>query len=348
MKTQGRLRRLVIAIAFVYPAALLVVAALLHWVGEGWWPTSVGLYLPRIGFALPLPILVGLLLAYRERRLLYFQIVSLLIVVFPLMGFVLPWPRSAREGAPKVRVLSYNVNQQYGGNAEIFAEIERYDPDIALLQEASPNDDFLDTLRARYANVAWSSQFIIASRFPILSTTDPERLPMFGRMRSPRFMEYVIDTPIAPITFFSVHPISPRDAFHELRGAGLRHEILSGRFFAAPRSEAMLVNTALRDAQVHAIAELASKVEGQPVVIAGDTNLPGQSGILSRYLSGYRDAFSDASWGFGYTFPTNRGPWMRIDRIMASPDLRFVSFEVGRSGASDHLCVVADLQRNSQ
>jgi endonuclease/exonuclease/phosphatase (EEP) superfamily protein YafD len=82
------------------------------------------------------------------------------------------------------------------------------------------------------------------------------------------------------------------------------------------------------------------------VVIAGDTNLPGLSHVLHRYLSRYQDGFAKAGWGFGYTFPTRpRGPWMRIDRIVASDELRFVRFRVGRSLASDHECVVADLQR---
>jgi endonuclease/exonuclease/phosphatase family metal-dependent hydrolase len=39
---------------------------------------------------------------------------------------------------------------------------------------------------------------------------------------------------------------------------------------------------------------------------------------------------------------------MRIDRILSSEQLRFVRFEVGASQASDHLCVVADLQRRSR
>jgi endonuclease/exonuclease/phosphatase (EEP) superfamily protein YafD len=325
---------------------LLLIVILLRWVGESWWATGVGLYLPRIAFVAPLPVLVVLLLVLGKARLLYTQLAALLIFLFPMMGLVLPWPRSPIEGAPKLRVLSYNVNQQYGGADNILAEIDRYTPDVALLQEAHPSEEFLDLLRARYANVAASTQFIVASRFAIVSSTDPDKLPFFGRMRSPRFMQYVLETPLGQIAFYSVHPLSPRDAFYQLRGSGLRHEILSGRFFAANSSPAMQTNTALRESQIKAVSELAAN-ETLPVVIAGDTNLPGQSGILRRYLSAYRDAFTEASWGFGYTFPANRTPWMRIDRIMAGRDLRFVSFEVGSSDASDHRCVVADIQRNS-
>jgi endonuclease/exonuclease/phosphatase family metal-dependent hydrolase len=99
----------------------------------------------------------------------------------------------------------------------------------------------------------------------------------------------------------------------------------------------------LRAVQVQAFAELAAKEEGA-VVIAGDTNVVGLSPLFHRFLSPFQDGFRDASWGFGYTFPTNRRPWMRIDRILASDHLHFVGFEVGTSKASDHLAVVADLE----
>jgi endonuclease/exonuclease/phosphatase (EEP) superfamily protein YafD len=80
------------------------------------------------------------------------------------------------------------------------------------------------------------------------------------------------------------------------------------------------------------------------VVIAGDLNLTGLSPVLA-HLSRFRDGFTDAGWGFGYTFPTNHRPWMRLDRILATDDLDFTYFEVGTSNASDHRCVVAEFER---
>ena len=39
---------------------------------------------------------------------------------------------------------------------------------------------------------------------------------------------------------------------------------------------------------------------------------------------------------------------MRLDRIYVSPDLRAVHFEVGtHDWASDHRCVVADIQKRN-
>ncbi len=36
---------------------------------------------------------------------------------------------------------------------------------------------------------------------------------------------------------------------------------------------------------------------------------------------------------------------MRLDRILATDDLNFTYFEVGTSNASDHRCVVAEIER---
>jgi endonuclease/exonuclease/phosphatase family metal-dependent hydrolase len=100
----------------------------------------------------------------------------------------------------------------------------------------------------------------------------------------------------------------------------------------------------LRMSQVRTFARMAAR-ETLPVIIAGDTNLPNLSPSLD-YVRDFQDGFADAGRGLGYTFPA-RSPWMRIDRIMASRQLRFLSFDVGSSRASDHLCVVADLGRTA-
>jgi len=79
-------------------------------------------------------------------------------------------------------------------------------------------------------------------------------------------------------------------------------------------------------------------------VIGGDSNLSHLSPLLGDELPGFRDAFQEAGWGFGYTYP--RGfRWMRIDRILVSGPLHAVRFQRGDSTASDHVCVVAELQR---
>jgi endonuclease/exonuclease/phosphatase (EEP) superfamily protein YafD len=343
------LRRTVQALAVLYPLSLLGVAAALRNVGEAWWITTVGLYLPRILFAAPLPFIAIALRLLGMRRLLWAQALSGFLIVFPLMGFVLPWPTFRNRDAASLRVLSFNINAAYGGTAALLEQIDKYSPDVVLLQEVGEVDELSRLLRSRYPTVNVSSQFIVATRYPVLSTIYPDKLPYRGRLRSPRFVEQVLETPLGRIAFYNVHPLSPRAALFALRGEhGLKREIVSGRLFSGADGPGLDENTGLRALQVQALAEAARR-EADPVVIAGDTNLPGLSGILHRYLAQYKDGFVEASWGFGYTFPTNKWrPWMRIDRVLATDQLRFVGFDVGHSLASDHRCVVADLQRRDR
>jgi vancomycin resistance protein VanJ len=339
------LRLVVLALGIAYPVSLLAVAALLRYLGEGFWLTTFTLYLPRVGFALPLPIIAGALLFCRMRRLLWLQVASVLLVVFPLMGFVLPWRAAKDHDAPTLRVLSYNVDSGIGGAGAIADQIERYSPDVVLLEESGNPQAFSRILETRYPTVVVSGQFVVATRYRVSATVEPDRLPYYGQLRSPRFIRQILETPVGPIVFYIVHPISPREALFAVRGEnGLRREVLSGRVFASAAAPLIGMNAGLRTLQIQTITEAAARETG-PVVIAGDTNLPGLSRTLHRYLSGYEDAFTTAGWGFGYTFPTNKWrPWMRIDRILTNDHLRAVGFEVGRGTLSDHRCVVADLQ----
>jgi vancomycin resistance protein VanJ len=325
-----------------YVVALVIVVVLFRFVGERWWATGVGLYLPRVAFFGPLPFTTAALVVFGPRKLLYTQLLAALIVLFPMMGFVVNLPTKRAEAS--LRVLTFNVNSVFSGADAVTAAIMKYSPDVVVAQEVFQNDDaFQASLQKHFPTVQGSTQFMIATKYPIVGKLEPEKLPYGGRARSPRFMRYVLDTPLGRTTVYSVHPISPRFGFYSIRGAGLRKEILSGRFFRGERTDDMQYDSGLRATQVRAFTAMAAAETG-PVIVAGDTNLPKLSPLLSQDLSVFVDGFASAGFGFGYTFPAKH-PWMRIDRIMTSHDLEFSSFQVGCEGASDHLCAVADVQR---
>jgi endonuclease/exonuclease/phosphatase family metal-dependent hydrolase len=332
------------ALAVSYVVGLVVAILLLRFGGERFLVTTVALYLPRIGFLVPLPFATIALLVFGPRRLLYSQVVAALLVLFPIMGFGLPrLLPSARAERVGFRALSFNVDSMKDGPDRVAAAIEAEQPDVVLLQEYwGGHGEFVDRLRRTFGTVHVSGQFVLATRFPMLDATDPERLLYYGKSRSPRFMRYVLETPLGPVAVYSVHPVSPRFGFYSLRGEGLRYEILSGRLFSAANAGPMREDTGLRIMQVRTISSHA-KNEAFPVLVAGDTNLPSLSPALSEHLSWLTDGFGSAGSGFGYTFPSQR-PWMRIDRILSSPSLGFSSFKVSCRGVSDHLCVVADVQ----
>jgi basic amino acid/polyamine antiporter, APA family len=340
-----RLVRAAKVAAIVYPLLLLATIGGLRAVGERWWVTTVALYLPRLVFAAPLPLLAIALLWLRLPRWLWTQLPSVLLLVFPLLGFVAPGTRAASATGPSLRVLSYNVNSGLGGVDRIVTEIDHFAPDVVVLEETGHLEAFEPPLRARYATVRLDDQFILATRYPLAALTEPDRLPFDGHARLPRFMRYVLETPLGPVVFYGIHPVSPREDFAALRGKrGFLREVLSGRVLtgvAAPRIQA---NSELRELQVATFVEAAQR-ETDPVVIAGDTNLPGLSPVFARHLSGFHDGFAEAGWGLGYTYPNDRTPWMRIDRILTNDRLRVTRFQVGDSSASDHRCIVADVSR---
>ncbi|HEY4014159.1 MAG TPA: endonuclease/exonuclease/phosphatase family protein [Polyangiaceae bacterium] len=346
------LRRLVALSAWLYVGWLLFAILAMRYVGERWWMTGVALYAPRLVFAVPLPIVVLALAAVGPRRLLWTQLGAAILLAFPLMGLVIPRPTPRAKGAPVVRILSYNVDSIVNGIDGVLGEIDRFSPDIVVLQEIGSPELLQARMRDRYPIVDMRNQFLLATRFKISSTIDPEKVESGGRLRSPRFVQQVLDTPLGPIALYNVHPISPREVFYGLRGTATRSDFLRRGILhdlVSPGSNALFEgNAGLRAMQVHTFSEMASK-ETLPVLIAGDTNLPGLSYILYRDLSRFHDAFDQAGGGLGYTFPnTNRSPWMRIDRVLAGEGLRFVGFQVGSSLASDHRCIVVDVQKDER
>jgi endonuclease/exonuclease/phosphatase (EEP) superfamily protein YafD len=339
----GLFDRLVRFLAIAYPVTLLALILAFRFVGERFWATTIGLYLPRIGFALPLPVVALLVLWRLPRRWLLSQLVALLLVLFPVMGLRLPGAPSATAGAYHLRLLTFNTAQGQFGTDKIIAELQASNADVIQLQETTR--DMQAELRRGLPGYFYqeSGQFWLASRFPLEELDQPPFIPHAGKMRSPRFVSYVVKTPVGRVRIYNVHIISPRDALDEVHGEGLKREIASGRLFRGTAAGAVDDNTGLRVAQLQAISEGAHR-SADPVLIAGDTNLPTLSWALGHYLGDFQDGFSEAGSGFGYSFPAGRRTWMRIDRVLADDHFRFLSFKVLRSRASDHYAVVADLE----
>src|SRR5688572_29025852 len=340
-----RLRTLTAFVAWAYPATLVLVIAALRLLAPRLWQAELGLYVPRLLFAAPLPVITILLLALRMRRALLSQAVAAGLVLFPLMGLELPSLQPPlNPQAPPFRVLSYNPNFAAGGQDAIVREVAAIDPDIVLFQQLFFTDEMTKALRAKYADIRTDGEFFIASRFPLRSTEVPERLSYQRRVRSPRFIRYEVEASFGPLVIYNVHPASPRGQIAAARSGGFRQALRSGALFSlAPRPD-IEGDSGLRALQVLTMTRAADR-ETRPLIIAGDTNLPTLSPALARFGK-YQDGFDAAGSGFGYTFPSDR-PWMRIDRIFASDHLQFRSFGVGCGLVSDHLCVYADLQRAS-
>jgi vancomycin resistance protein VanJ len=330
-------------LTWLHLAALVTALVALRFIGERWWLTGVLLYVPRVFVLLPCLLLVPSLLVVGPRRLLLVQLLTVWLAVFVGMGFVLPALR-AHAGSKSLRLMSYNVRSCSCGQAELATRIESYAPDVVVLQElCGESNELVARLRQHYAVVHTWDQFLLASRYPLLSVRKPGGFQQGGEQHNERFMRYELDTTLGRIAFYSMHPLSPHEAFHALRGVPIMPALRDGSIWHGGSAEATLRdNFRVRDRQLSAASALAA-ADTRPRVLMGDTNLAGLSPWAERYFGAYRDAFESAGSGFGYTFPSIV-PWLRLDRMFASPDLRFVHFETGCDRDSDHLCVLAQLE----
>lgn len=342
---RGRwLKRVVVAVAFAYPLLLLAAVMGLALVGERTGLTAAGLYAPRVLFVVPLPFIVVALLWAGARRFWWTQLIALGLVLFPLLGIVLPrWPRAQPSG-PRLRVLSLNADSVSAGVPAVVSAVLEAAPDVVLIQETYSNRSALASgLGAHFPHVRASTEFVVASRYPIASAAPLTVVASDPRHPVPTAYRCLIETPLGSLVIYDMHPISPRGMLHVYRFADLLPELGSGRLWSKNPDFDPGGNTQLRVAELEAIAHAAAS-ETVPLVIAGDSNSPGLSPALRRALSGYLDGFSAVGSGLGYTYPAKR-PFLRLDRIFVGQSLGFASFHVGCAGASDHLCVWADIVR---
>lgn len=350
-RARSLLRWGTVAASWLFALFVVGYVAALRLFGETWWVTTVAMYLPHWVLLAPLAALALAALSFGPRLLLLLHAGAAFTVLFPLMGLVLWGANDPTPGAPRLRVVSYNVGSGARSIGGMVEQIVALQPDLVLLQESAPE------VNEAVANAlpdfsTWSStQFFVASRGPILDSYEPPKVQLKVKLeqddarvddRSPRFVRVTAETPLGKLDIYNVHPISPREALTSVHDESFLGALRSGDHRVISN------NTSLRDIQAETIAELAA-TSANPVLIAGDTNLPHGSRILEKTLGRWQDGFSEVGFGLGYTFPvTRKGPWMRIDRIFAGPELRFLQVGVGESGASDHHCVWAELERAAQ
>ena len=231
----------------------------------------------------------------------------------------------------------------------IVAQVQKLNPNLVLLQEAGENLAAKLTAAFPGWHTDFRGQFFVASRFPLTGVYEPPPIHyqagegggQRGGDGGAHFVRYTVDSPLGLVDVFNVHTTSPREGLEDMRGQGFLHELRSGHFLFGQGMARLVFNTYRRGRQVQGLAA-AARASARPVIIAGDTNLPGLSRIFHKNLGDFDDAFAAVGRGFGYTYPSKL-PSMRIDRILTNGKLRAVDFRIGDSRASDHFCVGATI-----
>jgi endonuclease/exonuclease/phosphatase (EEP) superfamily protein YafD len=308
--------------AIVLELVCLVAFLAVLWVGERSRLSLLALYAPRqpLLVAAVLAAVVAPLTRRRVRLLVSLQGVACVVVLFPVMGLSLGGSRASEF---PIRLASYNVFFGKLGRPALLEEIAAMPADIILLQ--ATYSSMGERVKERFSDRSTHEydDFVLITRYRILKVEEP---PPLADGTLAKFVGYVLETDAGPLRVLNVHPFSPRHALFE--------------------DEQTNDNIRHREEQIAAVVAAARR-DATPFVIAGDTNLPGLSGMGRRYLGDLHDAFDDVGFGFGYTFPAKR-PWMRIDRALAGGRIRFVAARVGRLGASDHRPLFVDFDIDPQ
>jgi endonuclease/exonuclease/phosphatase (EEP) superfamily protein YafD len=305
--------------------------------GDRWWFATMMLFGPRWIYALPLAVLVPIVVLVRP-RLLWLLAVAGAIVLGPVMGFCVPWPWErlfAAEG-PTVRILTCNVQ---GGNhldsEALPALIRRLRPDIVALQEYG-GDTRMDWPPGWH--VQKEGQLVVASRYPIPEVLPIRRCYPPSRWPSVNALCCVIRTPNQELIFCNVHLESPREGLTE---------VLDRNTLVSPsRAGALAAEIKIRWRESEDVARRIGDFF-EPVIIAGDFNMPTDSAIYRRFWARFSNAFSTSGFGFGYTKRESvKGchVGLRIDHVLTGPGWQPQGCWVGPDVGSDHLPVIAEFR----
>ena len=232
-------------------------------------------------------------------------------------------------------VMTYNVGAGLAGPLRLVEVLRQSEADIIGLQELAPDQGaaIARLLRADYPHQVLHPTGIpgkgLVSRFPVHETELLDLHP--GRPD----LQATVDAPGGPLTVIVAHPPPPRFGRNRVR------------------------QTALAEQQIAAITAVATR--GHPAVLLTDFNRVGwQAAYRQLRNSGLIDAFGEAGRGMGFTLPTRlsqlayRGhplgamalpPLLRVDYVWHTAHFRTRSSWIGANAGSDHLPVLAELER---
>jgi len=288
-------------------------------------------------FFLPLPIALLSAWRSRDRRLLAASLLA--AGIFAWLWGPLFWPpTSADTNGPALRMMTVNVRGKAGQPEAVLASIQAADADLVFIQEFTPDlasSLSLDLKEALPYQVldprGESNGLAVFSRFPI------ERLDVVlqGSWRGdPQVLR--MDWEGQAITLVNFHALST----------------------GGPSPRLVAYTTRERLEAISSLADFAAGESG-PLIVAGDANTTRLNAPYKLLDAVLDDAWWEAGWGLGHTFPGRVNPddwltrvsffliphWLvRIDHVFYSAQFQAGSAALAEfNGGSDHRGLVTDL-----
>jgi len=316
---------------------LILLATLIPWVGQRWWPVSLIIYLPPLigllpGLALLLPT------AWWAPRWLAVNVAALILGFMALLQPSWSWPATPKPG--DLVVVTNNFGQHNRQSLRPFLEIEQ--PDLILLQEAMGRGP---AFANAYPGYFWRAhgEYVLLSRYPI--TAGGMVLGSAGQAA-----RFVVDVEGRELAVYNVHLHSPRRELQAAAHPRLVWEMLTGQRGSQTRLHTYQERLARRrDAALHLREVL--EAEPLPFLAGGDFNVPAGTWLYRQVSRNLTDAHTTAGRGLGYTFPGEtsqwlalRQPWLRIDYLFTGPGLTPVDARTESGRRSQHRAVSARLR----
>jgi len=319
---------------WAYLLTTILALALMYVAGDRWWPATLLLFGPRGALAAPLIPLIPLALWRKTPRLLLPLACGGIIVFGPFMGlrFSLATPDSAVGQA--LRVLSCNVGGRGFDAVALSKIISDFNVDIVSLQECPPGLK-LELPPGWHTSRAGGLRVI--SRYPLRS--NPAIFDMHPPHIWPRdcLLPCIITAKSGEIAFNAVHLPSPR--------YGLQH-LLDKKTGLNPMKSDLLTSETENRFRVSQKVRDAISSRNLPTIIAGDFNMPVESGIYRQHWADLSNAFSSTGTGYGWSFrnyakgvPID----VRIDHILTGNGFKPLYSRVVADIKSDHRPIMADV-----
>ncbi len=343
MKKKLIVRQTLIGCCLLY-ALGIVVCFSLQTVLVDWspWLTLLSSFAPFL--FLPAPLM--LLIAWQSRLRLAVALAFGVCVLFILLYGSLFLPRKVAVSAAdkdSVVFMTFNLGPGLAQPDQIVAEIENANADVVAVQEMT-----LETARIARTRLASKYPYLILdagahstgllSRHPIIAS---EWFQPAGEGRSALYAQLTVNG--LPMHIFAPHPF-PSD-------------VVWWEDYPLPIG----LDDHAQQRQLADIANRARKIR-QRVIVMGDLNITDQTRAYPELSGSLRDAYREAGWGFGFTFPHGLrvenlfpnsgglgslpvpGPLLRLDYIFHSDGLVAEYAEVVCRGGSDHCYLIVKLR----
>ncbi len=248
-------------------------------------------------------------LAFLLLRLWKSAIASLLAALVVLTSF-LPFqsPAPPAPGAPRLKLVSYNVNTTNPRHADVLRFLETEDADVVFLMEV--NNSWMQSLRpleVRYPHR------LVSTREDNFGIALYSRKPMEGGEQA--FGDYGLpwaDVTVSGLRILALHPMPPSSAEH----------------------------SAMRNQQ---LLEAAAILKGRPrAILCGDLNLTPFSPWFREVLQ--RGELQNPSPPFSPTWMRHHPLFgIPIDHVLLGPGLTLVDRRVEPALGSDHNALVVEI-----